>query len=95
MADNTIKLSAFTGMSNVEDAEELFVKQGVARPRIILNADVTNSGKIVKRDGQTKIINLTDGHSQWAGATCHLVMDGTTLKRITGKTATAIGSIGG
>jgi hypothetical protein len=94
MADNTIKINAFTGMNNVKESESLFVGKGVVEPRIILNADVTAQGQVICRDGQTKTITLTDGHSLWAGATCHLVMDGTTLKRISGNTATAIGSIG-
>ncbi len=92
---NPITINAFAGMSNVEDAGELFVEEGVARPRIILNSDVTKSGNLVKRDGQTKVIDLTDGHSQWSGTTCHLVMDGTVLKQIEGETATAIQDIGG
>lgn len=92
----TVKMNSFTGMNNVKAAESLFVaKGGVVEPRIILNADVTQKGRLIKRDGQTKIISLTDGHSEWAGATCHLCMDGTTLKRISGATATTIEDIGG
>lgn len=92
---NEIKINSFTGMQNIESSEGLFVKKGVAQPRVILNADCTEKGRIVKREGQTKIISLTDGHSEWSGATCHLVMDGTTLKRISGETATTIENIGG
>jgi hypothetical protein len=91
-----VKMNAFTGMNNIKDSEGLFVKKGgVVEPRIILNADVSEAGRIVKRDGFTKIIPLTDGHSEWAGATCHLVMDGTVLKRVNGTTATAIEDVGG
>lgn len=92
---NPIIIERFTGMNNIKPAGTLFVGQGVAEPQIILNADVTQQGRLVKRDGYTKIIDLTDGHSEWSGATCHLVMDGTTLKRIEGTTATDIEDIGG
>lgn len=92
----TIKMNRFTGMNNIKESEGLFVERGgVAEPRIILNADVSEAGRLIQRDGTTKIIPLTDGHSEWAGATCHLVMDGTTLKRISGETATTILDIGG
>ena len=92
----SIRMNSFTGMCNIKDAEGLFVERGgVVEPRIILNADVSEKGRLVKRDGNTKIISLTDGHSEWAGATCHLVMDGTTLKRISGTTASTITDVGG
>ena len=81
-------------MNNVEAKEGFFARKGEAVPRVILNADVTEKGRLVKRDGYEQIIELTDAHSQWAGATCHLVMDGTTLKRIAGETATTIEDIG-
>jgi len=92
---NTINLDKFTGMNNVKDAEGLFVGKGVAQPRIILNADVTDQGRIVRRDGFTEIAALTDGHSLWSGSTCILVMDGTTLKRLDGDTLTTIEDLGG
>jgi len=90
-----IRMDRFTGMNNVKSTEGLFVDRGVVEPRIVLNADVTAKGRIECRDGYTKIIDLEDGHSEWAGATCHLVMDGTTLKRVLGRTAMTIGDIGG
>lgn len=90
-----ININAFTGMRNLEDAGDLFVKKGVVQPRIVLNADVSDRGRLTKRDGQTKIISLSNGHSMFSGATCHLVMDGLTLKRISGETATTIGTVTG
>lgn len=94
MSDNII-IDRFTGMNNVKESGSLLVGRGVAEPRVILNADVTEQGRIVKRDGQEKIISFTNGHSMWSGATCILAMDGTTLKRIVGGTATEIEDLGG
>jgi len=90
-----IKINSFTGMQNIEASEGLFVKKGVAQPRIILNADCSEKGRITKRDGYEEVAALTDGHSMWSGSTCHLVMDSTTLKRLTGETLTTIENIGG
>ena len=92
---DTINIDRFTGMNNREDAGELFVKKGVARPRIILNADVTETGRLSRRDGFTEVVSLSDGHSLWSGATCILVMDGTTLKRLVGESLTTVSDIGG
>lgn len=92
---NEIKISRFTGMQNVADEGDFFVGKETARPRVILNADVDKSGRLLKRDGFTELLSLTDAHSLWSGSTCMLVMDGTTLKRINGTTATTIQDIGG
>lgn len=92
----TISIDGFTGMSNVEDAAELFVKKGIARPRIALNVDVTSTGRVVRRDGYTRKIALAGAHSLANGlTTCFLVMSGTTIYRIDSGAAVSIGSIGG
>ena len=90
-----IQINAFTGMQNIKKSEGLFVKKGVAEPRIILNANCSEEGRLTKREGYTEVAALTNGHSLWSGATCILVMDGTTLKRLTGGTLTTIEDIGG
>lgn len=90
---NEIKINAFTGMQNIKESGSLFVKKGVAEPRIILNSDVTSRGRLVKRDGYTKVISLTAPHSMWAGDTCHLCVSENTLYRINGLTATSIGAV--
>jgi len=95
MTIETIKLSSFTGMSNIKNSEGLYVRKGVVQPRIILNADVTARGQIEKRDGFTKRVTLAGAHSVWGGATCMLCMAGTTLYRVNGTVATSIGSLGG
>lgn len=90
-----IKVNTFTGMNNVVETESFFVDEGVAQPRIVLNADVTAQGQIKKRDGYTKKVTLSGAHSVWGGVTCMLAMAGTTLYRIEGTTATSMGSLGG
>jgi len=92
---DTIKINQFTGMSNLEDAADLFVKKGVARPRIVLNSDVTKTGKVVKRDGYTRKMTLAGAHSVWGGTTCLLAMSGSTLYRCDSGEAISMGSIGG
>lgn len=92
---NEISISRFTGMNNRDNSDHFFVKKGVAQPRVILNADVTDANTLVKRDGQTKVIPLTDGHSAFGCQSCLLVMDGTTLKRVDGDTALTIQDLGG
>ncbi|MBW2094210.1 MAG: hypothetical protein JRI80_04910 [Deltaproteobacteria bacterium] len=89
-----ITIPAFAGMNNLDISREIAGKNRAVRPRIILNANVTADGEIIKRDGVTKTVSLTNGHSEWACNLCHLVVDGTTLKRIEGDTAITIGSVG-
>ena len=93
MGTKEIKIDGFTGMSNIEDAGELFVKKGIVRPRIILNSDVTRSGNLKKRDGYTQVAALTTPHSLWAGATCMLCVSEGVLYQIEGDTATSRGTI--
>ncbi len=59
--ENPFRIEEFRGMNNIKLAEGSFKE-----PRIILNADVTEEGRIIKRDGQTKVINLPGAHSLWA-----------------------------
>ena len=81
-------------MNNIKDSGGLFIAKGVCEPKVILNADVSQEGLLSKRDGFEEVVSLTNGHSLWSGATCILVMDGTTLKRLTGETLTTIEDIG-
>jgi hypothetical protein len=93
--ENEIKIQRFTGMQNIKDSGSLFVKEGVAEPRIILNSDVTNRGRLKKRDGYTKMVSLTEPHSMWAGDTCHLCVSGGTLYQIENDSATSRGTVTG
>ena len=88
-----IKINAFAGMSNIENAGELFIAEGVAQPRVILNSDVTRSGKLKKRDGYTQVAALTTPHSLWAGSTCMLCVSEGVLYQIEGESAISRGTV--
>ena len=89
-----ITIQTFTGMSNLEESGELFAGEGVVQPRIILNSDITKSGKLTKRDGYTQTVALSEPHSLWAGDTCMLCVSGGTLYQIEGgAVATSRGTV--
>lgn len=70
-------------MSNIPLSESLFVgKEGRTQPRVILNADVTSQGRLIKRDGSTKFITLTAPHSLWSCDTAMLCASEGKLYRI-------------
>ena len=91
--EDEIKIQQFTGMQNIKDSGSLFVKEGIVEPRIILNSDVTNKGRLKKRDGYTQVAALTTPHSLWGGSTCMLCVSGGALYQIEGDTATSRGTI--
>jgi len=97
MSIRPIRITSFTGMNNIKSSEGLFAdrRRGIAEPRIVLNADVTEQGRIEKRDGYTEVVTLPNCHSMWAGDTCMLAMSGSVIKRITGEVAATIEDIGG
>lgn len=88
-----IKLGPFSGMNNVKQAEGLQTQGGATQPRIILNSDVTQAGRLVKRDGYTQAVSLSNPHSLWAGSTCMLCVVGGALYQIEGGTATSRGTV--
>uniref|UniRef100_A0A6M3IGQ9 Putative structural protein n=1 Tax=viral metagenome TaxID=1070528 RepID=A0A6M3IGQ9_9ZZZZ len=78
-----IKISRFVGMDNIKKSESLFVgREANAQPRIILNADVATGGRLIKRDGSTKKISLTNPHSLWSGTTAMMCVAGGYLYRL-------------
>jgi len=74
-----IKIERFTGMSNLEESGELFVGEGVAQPRIILNSDITKKRKTRKTGRLHPVVALTEPHSLWSGDTCMLCVSGGAL----------------
>ena len=92
--DSSIDIVGFSGMNNVKEKEGFYSAEGVTEPRIILNADVDQTGGVFKRPGITKAITLANGTGLWAGLTCSLFVDGGTLYRFTPPTILAIGSVG-
>jgi len=92
-----IKLTDFTGMNNIKESEGLFVgRYGKnTQPRIILNADVTSGGRIIKRDGSEKVIALTSPHSLWSSSVAMLCASEGKLYRINQGQAVEICAITG
>jgi hypothetical protein len=89
-----IDVNGFSGMNNVKRDENFFSSEGIAEPKIILNADVDITQSIVARPGTTKILSLVKGSSLWSGISCSLFVDNGTLYRFTPPTKTAVGVIG-
>lgn len=91
-----IKIDQFVGMNNIKTAESLRVgKAGNAQPRIILNADVAAGGRLIKREGSTKIIDLTNPHSGWSGVLAIMCVAEGYLYRIQQRKAVQICAITG
>lgn len=90
---NPIDINAFSGMNNVKSSENFFSAEGVAEPKIILNADVDITSRLVVREGMTKVISLANAHSLWAGLSCMLCVANNVLYRITQNTAVSMGTI--
>lgn len=88
-----ISINAFSGMNNVKKSERFSSEEGVAEPRIILNADALIEGSLLARDGTALIFVTTKGGSLWAGVNCSLFVDNGYLKRFTPPTAVTIGAI--
>jgi hypothetical protein len=92
----SIKLNNFIGMSNIKQSEALFIgRDKKCQPRIILNADVTSRGRLIKREGSAKFVDLTNPHSLWACDTAMLCASESKLYRISQGQTVEICSITG
>lgn len=72
-----IKFTGMKGMDNVNYAEN-----DTSLPRTILNADVTGTGRLVKRSGYMKKIHLPGAHSLWSCPLGIFVAANNTIYRI-------------
>lgn len=91
-----IKIDNFSGMDNIRLEESLFVgRDKKCSPRVILNADCTVKGRLIKRDGSAKFVALTGAHSLWACDAAMLCASGGKLYRISQGQAVEICEIGG
>jgi hypothetical protein len=88
--ENPFRIDEFRGMNNIKLAEGSFKE-----PRIVLNADVTEEGRVIKRDGQTKVIDLPGAHSIWADKLAMMCAAPGKLYRIQHGNAVEICSISG
>lgn len=81
-------------MNNVKRDENFYSEEGIAEPKIILNADVDITQSIVSRPGTTRVTVLSNPHSLWAGFACMLCVAGGSLYRVNNGVAVSIGAIG-
>jgi len=85
----------FRGMNNLpEMPAKLLDDERRITPNLILNAEVTDGGVLIQRQGYVKQINLLGVHSLWAGSVMLAVAAGV-LYRLEGVTATAITAVDG
>ena len=90
-----IDVRGFVGANNVKMEERFFVGKGIAEPRVILNADVDNVQRLIKRQGKTLYISMPAAHSLWAGISCMLFASEGILYRVISGQAISICSISG
>lgn len=91
---SSIDIFGFSGMNNVKRVEDFFSADGIAEPRVILNADVDITQHLVVREGVQKVIDLANVHSLWGGLSCMLCVADDVLYRIEQDTAVVIGALG-
>ena len=77
-------------MNNVRDSSDK-----LKIPSIILNADTTAEGRLMKRSGQTKVVDLVGAYSLWACKFAMLVAAGGSLYRINQGVASSLGTVSG
>lgn len=90
-----ININSFTGMNNVKVKENFFVAKGVTEPRILLNCNVDQTGRLVKRAGTTLYIILPFAHSLWACKSCMLCVADCRLYRNVQGVAVDVGAVDG
>ncbi|MFI3122441.1 MAG: hypothetical protein QX194_00700 [Methylococcales bacterium] len=88
-----ISIAGFSGMNNVKRDENFYSAEGVAEPRIILNADVSLTQSLISRAGTTRVTVISNPHSLWAGLSCMLCAAGGYLYRVDNAIATSVGAI--
>ena len=82
-------------MNNLEQAPGILLDDAKRiTPRIALNVEVRDGGKLVRRQGYALHIPLPGAHSLWAGSVMLVVAAGI-LYRVEGNTAMPIGTVPG
>lgn len=91
-----IKINGFTGANNLSDGR-FFVEDGIAQPKVLLNADVDDTGKATIRKGVTAFLTLPGAHSLWAPQNdlCMLCVAQGVLYRIVDGVKVSVGTITG
>ena len=82
-------------MNNLEQAPGILLDDAKRiTPRIALNVEVRDGGKLVRRKGYALEIPLPGAHSLWAGSIMLVVAAGI-LYRVDGDTAVSVGTVSG
>jgi len=82
-------------MNNLEQAPGILLDDAKRiTPKIALNVEVRDGGKLVRREGYGLEISLPGAHSLWAGSVMLVVANGI-LYRVDGNTALSIGAVSG
>ena len=85
----------FNGMNNLEQSPGVLLDDNKRiTPRIVLNAERTDGGKLIRRQGYRQVIALSGAHSLWAGSVM-LVAAGSILYRVVGEGLEALAAITG
>jgi len=98
---NRVRLDGFSGMNNIRHPDQTEPGRGtqltehLRSPRIILDADVSARGHMVRRQGYRKLVDLEAAHSLWSGAGAMLYVAGTTLYRYVSGDTEAIATVDG
>lgn len=94
MAINRVNSFGFRGMNNLPNpSATLPDKDRMFTPRIIVNANVHDTGVVLERGGYAGIIPLPGAHSLWADSVM-MAVAGETLYRIEGLNLASIGAVG-
>jgi hypothetical protein len=90
-----MKAIGFRGMNNLDQSPGILLDDAKRiTPRIALNVEVMDGGKLIKRQGYALKISLAGAHSLWAGSVMLVVAAGI-LYRVDRNTKTAIGTVAG
>jgi hypothetical protein len=85
----------FRGMNNLEQAPGILLDDAKRiTPKIALNVEVLDGGKLVRREGYSLHIPLSGAHSLWAGSVMLVVAAGI-LYRVEGSTTLPLGAVSG
>jgi len=95
MAVKPIIIHGFRGMNNLPGIPaKMLDDERRATPEVILNGEITDSGRIRKRSGYVLKKSLTEPHSLWSGSVM-LCVAGGVLYQVDGELATSLGTVDG
>ena len=90
-----VKGLGFRGMNNLDQAPGILLDDAKRiTPKIALNVEVLDGGKLVRRQGYSLQIPLPGAHSLWAGSVMLVVAAGV-LYRVEGDTVMPVGAVPG